>query len=284
MVKIKIFGLLISVLLLTSCVTQRKYDEVQQYMESYRADSTAWAEQVTALRNSISLLEEKNAACQQRFDSLSRSAAPAVKQVSLIQPALQDTAIEAIYQQLKDQATSSGIIQSVKKVDNQLQVEFKSSAKKADKLTAETREAVYKISESIRAHRELELIPVENWSDIPGAEKANIGDSAWVGSAGMGREDANMETSSTGRKVDSASTAAVGSQPYPGSGAVAMNTTKSKRRESGGTRAQSYRTMLLQEFARHGVVPLPDQEMKEESAKSAAPLRFIIRERIHRGS
>lgn len=270
----------------SACVSQQKYAQAVQAMESYRSDSAAWAAQVTALRNSISALEEKNAACQQRFDSMRRTNASSVKQVHYHPVRLiQDSAINLLYQELRNHAATSGIIRSVKKDRNQVQVEFRPSIQKnTGILSAEVREEIFKLAEMIKTHGTLEVVPVSNWSDIRGRQGANIGDSAWVGSAGQGREDAVQDNTNPSRKTDSAATAAVGSQPYPGSGAVAMNTGKSNRKSADQSGKEPTKVLMLREFSRHGVFPDQGDTSMEASDKKNQPLRFIIRERIGRGS
>ena len=66
-------GLLAISLLMTSCVSKKKYVQAQNTIEQYRQDSIACAQRNTEFQTSISGLEEKNRALQTEYDSTKKA-------------------------------------------------------------------------------------------------------------------------------------------------------------------------------------------------------------------
>lgn len=264
MIRLAVISLFISSFS-TSCVSQQRYAAAVQAMESYRSDSSAWAVQVNSLRESMQLLEEKLNNCQQRQDSAQRG--NSFRQTAFYIQEAQDPTMDQVLKKLQN--LKSPLIGQMRKSGDRLEIELKTG--KIDDGSLQS-DHVFRIAEIFQEAGEFEVFAVSQWTDSLNSGMANIGDSAWVGSAGQQRN--NRETSDNARlKTDSSATAAVGSEPYPGSGAVAMNTPKKEKTDTDKASPDS-RAALISEFNRHGLKIFTGAAGKSSDNSG---LRLIIR-------
>lgn len=105
-------GAIAVAMLLTSCVSKKKYVEAQNTIEKYRNDSTQLAQQAASLQQNISSLEEKNKTMQAQWDSSKAVAQAEMQRWSGLQTYYdqQKTSITGLHQQLHDALSSSEVV------------------------------------------------------------------------------------------------------------------------------------------------------------------------------
>ena len=59
--------------LMSSCVSKRKYMDAQATIEKYRSDSAQLAGQMSSIQQNVSTLEQRNKSLQQQWDSFTES-------------------------------------------------------------------------------------------------------------------------------------------------------------------------------------------------------------------
>lgn len=106
------FGAVAVALLLTSCVSKKKYVEAQNTIEKYRSDSAQMAQQAASMQQNISSLEEKNKTMQAQWDSSKALAQAEIQRWNGLQTYYdqQKTSITGLHQQLHDALNGSEVI------------------------------------------------------------------------------------------------------------------------------------------------------------------------------
>lgn len=100
---IAVYGLTAMGLLMGSCVSKRKYMEMQtSAAERYRVDSTQWTDRSNTMQQNIASLEQKSIASQKQMDSLRTTSINYQKKWDNVQSTYtsQTTATEQLHQQI----------------------------------------------------------------------------------------------------------------------------------------------------------------------------------------
>ena len=116
-----------ALILLTGCVSSRKYKASQAELAKARNDSAQLAQQVTSLNGNVHNLNDRNAALQRSLDSSSNSYAVQQKSLDYYQgyfKAQQDT-LSQVSQDIKSALTQAGISNGdVQQTNNAIYVQF----------------------------------------------------------------------------------------------------------------------------------------------------------------
>lgn len=101
----------LSLLLLSSCVSSKKYKTSQATLQRVRDDSAKLAQQVTTLNGNVQDMQQKNASLQQSLDKTSGDLAAQQKTVAYYHDYFdkQQSAATQLTQQLKDACTQAGL-------------------------------------------------------------------------------------------------------------------------------------------------------------------------------
>jgi len=108
------FGALVIALLMSSCVSKKKYVQAQQTIEKYRTDSAQMAQSAAGLQQNISSLEEKNRGIQAQLDSSKAATQAEIQRWSGLQGYYdeQQTNVTNIHQQLRTALAGSEVIKA----------------------------------------------------------------------------------------------------------------------------------------------------------------------------
>lgn len=108
------FGALAIALLMSSCVSKKKYVQAQQTIEKYRMDSTQMAQTAAGLQQNITSLEEKNRTMQSQWDSSKSAAQSEIQRWSGLQGYYdeQRTNVTNIHEQLHTALAESDVIKA----------------------------------------------------------------------------------------------------------------------------------------------------------------------------
>jgi hypothetical protein len=108
------FGALVIALMMTSCVSKKKYVQAQQTIEKYRMDSAQMAQNAASQQQNISSLEEKNRGIQTQLDSSKAATQAEIQRWSGLQGYYDEerTNITNIHQQLHTALAESDVIKA----------------------------------------------------------------------------------------------------------------------------------------------------------------------------
>ena len=106
------FGALVIALMMSSCVSKKKYVQAQQTIEKYRMDSAQMAQNAASQQQNIASLEEKNRGIQAQLDSSKAATQAEIQRWSGLQGYYDEerTNIANTHQQLHDALAGSEVI------------------------------------------------------------------------------------------------------------------------------------------------------------------------------
>jgi hypothetical protein len=152
-----------SVVLLSSCVSSKKYHASQDALSKMRADSAAMAQQSAALNQNIATLEQKNTMLNRSLDSMNSGYAGLQKSYTFYQEYFnkQQTTAAQIKDELKNSLGSSGITdQDLQQMEGKIYINLAEKglfAGNSAVLTSKGKELINNLGQVIKSHDDIEV-------------------------------------------------------------------------------------------------------------------------------
>jgi chemotaxis protein MotB len=199
----------VAVILLSGCVSNRKYKSSQAALSQVRNDSTRLAQQVASLNGNVNALQEKNTALQRSLDSASSSYATQQKSLNYYHDYFnqQQSSMAQVSDQIKGALSQAGLgDQDIQQVNNIIYVrldENKVFKKNSTAFTTSGKQAVNSLAQVIKSRSDVNVF-VSNDDSASGQSTAmgNMSSSGMENTtmkenAADNTTSGNMETHST---------------------------------------------------------------------------------------
>jgi len=171
----------LSLLLLSSCVSSKKYKTSQATLQRVRDDSAKLAQQVTTLNGNVQDMQQKNASLQQSLDKTSGDLAAQQKTVAYYHDYFdkQQSAATQLTQQLKDAVTQAGLPeQNMEQTNGVVYVNLDENAlfrKNSAAVTPEGKKALTNIAQVFKSRDDIN-VGIDN-TGVSGGATASSGQS-----------------------------------------------------------------------------------------------------------
>jgi len=222
------FGALVIALLMSSCVSKKKYVQAQQTIEKYRADSAQMAQNATGLQQNITSLEEKNRGIQAQLDSSKAATQAEIQRWSGLQGYYdeQQTNVTNIHQQLRTALAGSEVINAdeITASNGRVYVTLDDQVFSGGQLSTKGKKAIADFAGVLKDKQDL-VVDVASGNSY--AAYWNNGNTA------MGNMDASSTTPTTSSTDSNSTTPATSSTPAASS--TDSNSTTSKTDNSTAT-------------------------------------------------
>jgi len=162
-------------LLLTSCVSKRKYLEAQNNLQQCRTETTEWSARESTMKQNISTLEEKNQALQRDYDNTKTMASNQQKRWENFRTYYdqQKSTSEEIHQQLHSALDNTSLSEKNIFVSNRRvyvnlpeNILFTSGT---SKLSTKGKDLLQKVSGVLKDKQDVEIEIVDNSSNLAGS-------------------------------------------------------------------------------------------------------------------
>jgi chemotaxis protein MotB len=213
----------LSVLLLTSCVSSKKYKASQAALQQVRNDSAQLAQQVSSLNQNVSNMEQQNKGLRQSLDSTTGLYTTQQKSLDYYQTYYSglQTNLQQVSQELKDALAQAGVSeQDMQQTDGAIYISLDEDSifkRNSTTVSATGKQILTGIADVIRKHDDV-VVNVDNGVDATASMAAadQGGMSTSTSSSGM-----SSSTGSTARKPRKTTSSSMSSGSSSGSGASA---------------------------------------------------------------
>lgn len=222
----------LSVLLLTSCVSSKKYKASQAALQSARNDSAQLAQQVSSLTQNVNSMEQRNKSLQQSLDSTSGMYTTQQKNLDYYTTYFnnQQSNLAQISQELKDALAQNGVTdQDMQQTDGAIYINLdEDTLFKGNATTVSKRgeQVLTGIADVIKKHDDV-VVNVDNGVTATASTASTTDQSSMSSSSGMSNNSSSMSTARKPRRTSTASTA---SKPSTSSTASSSTTSSSTAR------------------------------------------------------
>ena len=221
-------------LLLGSCVSKSKYMEAQNTIEQYRTDSAAWAGRYNTMQQNMGTLEQKNKEMQTEFERSRTTYMNDQKRWNAYEGYYDQTkkTTEQVHQQIHAALNNTAVPDAnVYTAGSKVFVTLPESAfftANSSKLTVRGKEALSKMASVLKSNPDLEVDVKANLghSAKDGANMQGMNNKDWNNSNNA--QDQMKERTN----VTSDTRANIGDSGYVGSGTVTKNNMKDKNQKS----------------------------------------------------
>jgi hypothetical protein len=165
----------VAAVLLTSCVSSKKYKSSQAMLQQVRNDSTRLAQQVASLNENINSLQQKNTTLQRSLDSSTSSYASQQKDLNYYQDYFnqQQTAMTQVSDQVKGALTQAGLSgDDVQQMNNTVYVrldEDKIFKKNSTAVSTSGKQALSGLAQAIKSRSDVNVFVSNGDSSASGS-------------------------------------------------------------------------------------------------------------------
>lgn len=251
----------VAAVLLTSCVSSKKYKSSQAMLQQVRDDSTRLAQQVASLNENVNSLQQKNTTLQRSLDSSTSSYASQQKDLNYYQDYFnqQQTAMTQVSDQVKGALTQAGLSgDEVQQMNNTVYVrldEDKIFKKNSTAVSTSGKQALNGLAQAIKSRSDVNVFVSNGDSSSSGSMSASGMDNGSMSSdmANNG-SPANMSAGTSGasprrhrthhtaarRSTSGSGSASSSSGSSASSNATAQNSTQPKHAAHKKVRHRNY--------------------------------------------
>jgi outer membrane murein-binding lipoprotein Lpp len=209
--KTKLIGMVatagVAAVLLTGCVSSKKYKSSQAALQQVRNDSTRLAQQVASLNENVNALQSKSTALQRTLDSTNTNCATQQKSLAYYQNYFtqQQGAMSQVSGDLKNALSQAGLANAdIQEMNNVIYVRLDENdifKKNSTAVTAKGKQALNSVAQVVKARSDVNVTVADD-------DSASSQGNASAMSSSTGNENATATTSgNTGTTDMSANTA-----------------------------------------------------------------------------
>lgn len=232
------YGAIAIALLMSSCVSKKKYVQAQNTIEKYRMDSTQMAQTAAGLQQNISSLEEKNKAIQASWDSSKATAQAEMQRWSPLQTyySEQRTNFTGLHEQLHTALDSSDVIsaEDITSSNGRIYVTLDDQVFAGGQLSSKGRKAIAEFAGVIK-DKDNVVVDVASgnsyaayWNNTAGAMDNSSSDMSGSTASGSTSDDATASANSSD---------ATSSRPTASTATARRSSSATARRSSTTTRS-----------------------------------------------